>query len=549
MIYDICIIGSGAGASPVIYELTLAGYKVAVLEKGEILTEKDFSKDELTVRRDIYTPPLQDEYHVIEEKIDEQWHQFPTYETGWNFWNGSILGGSSNFMSGYFYRLKPNDFKLKSTYGNFKDDNTVDWPISYDDMEKYYDKVEKVVGVSGVVSKHPHLEPRSSKEFPYPALQEHPITKKIDKACHELGYNPVRTPRAIISTQKENRNACYYSNYCGSYPCSSGAKGSGRASLIQPIIGKKNLTIISNALVYELKTDENNKIKEALYINKKSENKKSIKAKVFVLAAQAIESSRLLLNSKSKSFPNGLANNSGNVGKNFLSTGGGMGIGTFDASSMPLKELMIPGLFVNRSLKDWYFTKKFKGGTVDFLFEHANPIRKANSMKWGDNGLLIGKELQDNVFSEFTTKKKLRFEIFVDWIPNDDCYIFTQDKYKDKYGIPVANIRIGSHPQNEKVGEFLAQKSEAVLKQMGAKDIHTDISPLPSQNLQAGGCRFGNNPKTSVLNKHCQAHEVENLFVTDGSFMPTGGSVPYTFTIYANSFRVADYIKTYMKSV
>lgn len=549
MTYDICVIGSGAGASPIIYEMTKAGYNVAVLEKGEIYTEKDFSKDELTVRRDVYTPPLKDEYHVIEEKIDGQWYQFPTYETGWNFWNGSILGGSSNFMSGYFYRLKPNDFKLKSTYGNYKGDNSVDWPISYDDMEKYYDKVEKVVGVSGVVSKHPHLEPRSSETFPYPALQEHPITKKIDAACEKLGFNSVRTPRAIISTNKDKRNTCYYSNYCGSYPCASGAKGSGRASLIQPIIGSKNLTIIANALVYELVTDENNQIKEARYINKKSEKKKSIKAKVFVLAAQAIESSRLLLNSKSKNFPNGLANNSGNVGKNFLSTGGGMGIGTFDASSMDLKELMIPGLFVNRSLKDWYFTKKFKGGTVDFLFEHANPIRRANPMKWGNNGLLIGKELQDKIFSEFTTKKKLRFEIFTDWIPNDDCYIFTQEKYKDKYGIPVANIRIGSHPQNEKVGKFLAEKSVAVLEEMGAKDIETDISPLPSQNLQAGGCRFGDNPKTSVLNKNCQAHEVNNLFVTDGSFMPTGGSVPYTFTIYANSFRVADYLKEYMKQI
>tara|TARA_R110002050_G_scaffold676_1_gene4818 strand:- start:1239 stop:1640 length:402 start_codon:yes stop_codon:yes gene_type:complete len=128
-------------------------------------------------------------------------------------------------------------------------------------------------------------------------------------------------------------------------------------------------------------------------------------------------------------------------------------------------------------------------------------------------------------------------------MPNDNCFVSIDEKYKDKYGVPVATIRIGAHPQDVKVGNFLAQKAIDVLKQMGASDIKSDISPLPSANLQAGGCRFGNDPKKSVLNKYCQSHDIENLFVTDGSFMPTGGSVPYTWTIYANSFRVADYIK------
>lgn len=543
MIYDICIIGSGAGASPIAYTLVNAGFNIAILEKGEIYSEKDFSKDELTVRRDIYTPKLKEQYHVIEELIDKKWYKFPTYESGWNFWNGSILGGSSNFMSGYFYRLKENDFRLKSIYGEIKGANVEDWPISYDDLEPYYDKVEKVVGVSGEVSSYAHAEKRSSKNFPYKALKEHPIVKYFDLACKNLEFSIVKTPRAIISENKNARNSCYYSNYCGSYACSSGAKSSSRASLLQEIVNKKNLKIFSNSFVYELTTNKNKKIKSALYINTKSKVKKEIKAKIFILAAQAIESSRLLLNSKNDDFPNGLANNSLNVGKNFLSTGGGVGTGTFDASHMDIKELMTPGLFVNRALKDWYFTKDFKGGMIEFLFEHANPIRKANSLKWSKDTLLLGKDLQDKIYKELTKNKNLKFEIFTDWLPNDDCFISVDEKYKDIYGIPVANIRIGSHPINMKVGEFLAKKALILLGEMKAKNIAYDISPLPSQNLQAGGCRFGNDPKTSVLNKNCQAHEVANLFVTDGSFMPTGGSVPFTFTIYANSFRVADFIK------
>ncbi len=547
--YDICIIGSGAGASPIAHELLQSGAKVCILEKGGLYSEKDFSKDEVAfVRRDIFTPNLKDEYHVIEEKIEGKWYKFPTYETGWSFWNGNFLGGSSNFMSGFFYRLKPKDFKLASTYGNPKGANIVDWPISYEELEPYYDKVEKVIGVSGEVTPYKHQEPRSSKNFPYKALEEHPIVKLIDSSCAKLNYTPIKTPRAIISEQKEQRSPCYYSNYCGSYACSSGAKSSARAALLQPALTNKNLTIIPHAQVFKLHTNSEKKITSASYYTKEK-NIKTIKAKIFVVACQAIESSRLLLNSKDENFPNGVANNSGNVGKNFLSTGGGFVSGEFDESVMNLDSLMTTGLFVNRALKDWYYTKSFKGGMIELLFEHANPIRRANTLSSDNGGLLWGKELQKKLHHTFTKTRRLSMEIFTDWTPNDDAFISVDEKYKDKYGVPVAVLRIGNHKQDMKAGNFLAQKGEALLKQMGAKDIQSNISPLPSQNLQAGGCRFGNNPKTSVLNKYCQAHEVDNLFVTDGSFMPTGGSVPYTFTIYANSFRVADYIKTYLKSV
>ena len=548
MMYDVCVIGSGAGAGPIIYELSQKGLKVCVLEKGDIYTEKDFSKDEMVVRKSIYTPNLKDEYHTIEEFIDGSWQKFPTYETGWNFWNGSLLGGSSNFMSGYFHRLKPNDFKLASIYEVPKDSNIVDWPISYDDMEKYYEKVERVVGISGKVQEYEFSEPRSTKDFPYAALQEKKIVDLIDKSCKELNYKSIKTPRAIITKQKGHRNPCYYSNYCGSYPCSSAAKGSSRASLIKDALLTNNVTIIPNAFVIKLNTNKDKKITSAVYLTKKS-SKKEIKAKLFVLAAQAVETSRLLLNSKDENFPNGVANNSLNVGKNFLSSSGGIVSASFDERNMNLKDLLTPGLFVNRTLMDWYYTKEFKAGTIDILFEHANPIRRASNLRWNEDELIIGEQLQNKIFENFTKTRRLNIEIFTDWTPNDNSFISVDEKYKDKYAIPVANIRIGTNPQDLKASKFLEEKAIKLFEQMGAKDIKSEISQLPSGNLQAGGCRFGNNPKTSVLNKYCQAHEVSNLFVTDGSFMPTGGSVPFTWTIYANSFRVADYIKDNFENI
>jgi choline dehydrogenase-like flavoprotein len=515
---------------------------VCVLEKGDIYNEKDFSKDELLVRRSIYTPNLKEQYHTIEEFIDGSWQKFPTYQTGWSFWNGTLLGGSSNFMSGFFHRLKPNDFKLASTYGVPKNSNIVDWAISYEELEPYYTKVEEIVGISGKVQEYEFSEPRSTKDFPYAPLAENKIVDLIDKTCQELGYKSIKTPRAIISKQKNHRNPCYYSNYCGSYPCSSGAKGSSRASLIKDALLTNNVTIIANANVIKLNTDKNKKIKSATYLTLEG-NKKEVQAKLFVLAAQAVETSRLLLNSKDESFPNGVANNSQNVGKNFLSSSGGIVSATFDETNMNLKDLLETGVFVNRSLMDWYYTKEFKTGTIDVLFEHSNPIRRASFLRFDGNDLLIGEELQNKIFETFTKTRTLNIEIFTDWTPNDNSFISVDEKYKDKYGVPVANIRIGTHPQDMKAALFLEEKAKKLFEKMGGKNITSDISPLPSSNLQAGGCRFGNDTKTSVLNKFCQAHEVSNLFITDGSFMPTGGSVPFTWTIYANSFRVAQHIK------
>jgi len=165
---DVCIIGSGAGGAPIAYELANAGFSVVVLEKGENYTEADFNKDELAVsRRDMFTPPLNEQKHIIKEyKADGTFTRYDGAESGWNFWNGSMVGGSSNLMSGYFHRLKPNDFRLKSIYGEIEDANVVDWPISYEDLEPYYTKVEKIIGVSGKVIQHKHQEPRSTADFP-----------------------------------------------------------------------------------------------------------------------------------------------------------------------------------------------------------------------------------------------------------------------------------------------------------------------------------------------------------------------------------------------
>ncbi len=553
--YDICVIGSGAGAGPVISELAKQGKSVVVLEKGPWLTEEDFTKDEMACcRRSIYTPQLEDEQHVLEEENnDGSWSAESTSESGWDFWNGNVVGGSSNFMSGYFYRIKPKDFRLLSEFGPIKGANIADWPISYDDMEPYFTKAETEIGISGKIVPHKYQEPRSTKDFPYPPTNEHPVVNKIDKACDALNLTSLPTPRAILSRPAKGRNSCEYSGYCGSYGCHSGAKGSARAALLDDAVATGYCEIRPNSKVYKLKSNSKGNIVEALYYDAQN-TKQSISAKIFVVACHAIETSRLLLASTGPQHPHGLGNNYSQLGKNLLFSAGGSGTGEFhydDMDKLAATAMKTRGPFVNRGLQDWYYfnDKAFggqtKGGIIDFLLRHPNPISKAMGTKWNDDGNLNwGHNLKRDLKSAFTESQDLRFEVFNDWLPTDNCFVSLDSNVKDKWGSAVAKVRLGYHQHDLKVGEFLSAKAENVLRQMGAKNIRSSVSGSPPANLVAGGCRFGNDIKTSVLDADCKVHDVRNLYVTDGSFMPTGGSVPYTWTIYANSFRVADIIKS-----
>jgi len=554
--YDAIVIGSGAAGGAVAYQLCQAGFSVALLEKGRLVRREEFSKDELAYcRRDILTPSLYDEYHTIEELVDGEWRETPTCDSGWSFWNGSLVGGSSNLMSGMFHRMHPDDFRLLSRYGPVKGANIVDWPISYSDMEPYYTMAETLIGISGKAQKHPWEPPRSTPEFPQPPTDENQLVKLFDKSCNALGMTPLTTPRALLSREKGDRHACYYSNFCGSYGCSSGAKGSSREALIRPALATGNLTLMTHTFVKRLSSTKE-RVTFVETVDTLTGKERRLHARIFIVAAQAHESVRLLFNSANRHFPDGLGNSSGELGKNLIFSAGGSGQGVLRKESLKMisfEALMQRGRFVNRSVLEWYAIRdpesrrEIKGGLVEFMFEHQNNISRAAKARYSGGRLQWGREFGKTLKETFTEGKSIRFEIFNDWLPTDNCFAAVDGKRKDKYGVPVGKLRIQAHPHDLKVASLIAKKSEKILGEMGAEEIYSSISPLPPQNLIAGGCRFGDDPKHSILNRNCQSHDLSNLFVADAAFMPTGGSTPYTWTIYANALRVADYIISELK--
>lgn len=553
--YDVCIIGSGAGGGPIAFELARAGHSVVVLEKGPWFKDNDFYKDELACcHRRVYRPDLKDEQHVIDEKDAEgQWAALPTSNpaSGWDFWNGNCVGGSSNFMSGFFHRLKPDDFRLRSVFGAIDGAEVADWPIGYDQLEPYYAKAEREVGISGRVVPHRYAEPRSTPDFPYPPTEEHVLCGVIDRTCRELGLSPLPVARAILPHAAMGRGGCSYSGYCGSYGCATGAKGSSRAALLNRAVATGRCQIRPHAKVSRLESDASGKVIAAHYYDREGKAQR-VDARIFGVAAQAIESARLLLYSTGPRHPNGLGNHSGQLGRNLVFSAGATGSGRMlyrDVDPSLHEQLRQIGPFVNRGLQDWYtiddpaFGPRAKGGTIDFVLNHPNSITRALAQRAdSDGGLIWGKRLKRNLERVFTESVILRYEVFCDWLPNANCAVSLDPEVKDKWGDPVARVRIGYHDHDMKIARYLADKAAMVFEKMGLKDVTTRLNGAPTPNLQAGGCRFGTDPATSVLDTDCRVHGVENLYVSDGSFMPTGGSVQFTWTIYANSFRVADRI-------
>jgi choline dehydrogenase-like flavoprotein len=535
---DVCIVGSGAGGGTMAFSLARGGLSVVVLEKGPYYHEKDFTHDEVvTCRRDFFIPDPAKDPHILTHG--------PTRNRRSNEgWTACCVGGGTVHMSGFFYRLHPEDFRMRTRYGTSLGDAVADWPIEYKDLAPYYDMVENEVGVSGQAGEYPFEPPRSGP-YPMPPLAANPLAGLVDKGAKALGLHPFQTPRAIISEARNGRSACNYCQFCGSYGCEVGAKSSSMAALLPRALGTNNLEIRPHSMAFEVVVDAQGKASGVRYFDESGAVQEQ-KARLVCVSATSVESARLLLASKSSRFPDGLLNDHGLVGKNLTFSTLGKVWGEFDRAAIPAEfksESTIQ--FLQRSIQDDYILDERKGGydkggTLNFLIPHKNPIFTADHVAHRHKPPLWGAALQKALHRHFHEIQELECEVFGEFLPTAGTFVSLDASMKDPHDLPVAHIHVEGHAEDRVNCERLVARARAVFDAAGAAKTGTDVVGGTTFVLQHGTCRFGKDPKTSVLDPFCRAHAVPNLYVVDGSFMPSSGGVPTTMTIMANAFRVAE---------
>ena len=538
-IFDVVVVGSGAGGGPLTWELAMAGARVLVLEKGPALKRSELIHDEMKFCRDNYlSPSRDDEPHMLVRSKGQ-------VERSSEGWIASCVGGGTLHMSGFFLRLKPEDFQMRTLLGDLPGANLADWPVPYLEFAKYYDRVEEVIGVSGRAGVNPFEEPRNGP-FAYPPLDEHPIAQVIDATCARLGYHAFPTPRGILSRPKGDRGSCSYCALCAQYGCETGAKASTAASVLPAAVATGRCEIRPNCMVHAVEVNERGLASGVLYFDETGAEQRA-RGRVIVVSATAIESARLLLNSKNSLFPNGVANHGGLVGQNLTFSNGSTGQSRF---SIPANREAHPWVtsrepFVHRCIQDFYFNPTPdcpKGGTISFIATHPNPILSATRQSISNRDeVVFGKALKDRLRQNLRESFNLRFETFTDFIPNPNTHVTIDPEVVDKWDIPVARITVEHHPYDQLGLEAVHAKAVEITRALDPTEFEANAAGLNGElMLQHGTCRFGNDPRTSVLDRNCRSHEVRNLLVVDGSFMPSCGGVPPTWTIMANSFRAGE---------
>ena len=530
------VIGAGAGGGIVAKELACAGLSVVLFERGQWNTPFDCRKDDLRNQRSFYLGaafgPDERSPRVL---VESSGRERMVYPTTWDYQNNAAcVGGGTLSYGAMAWRFMEQDFRMRSTYGTVEGSTLEDWPISYQDLEPYYEKAEWEIGVSGDDTGNPFKAPRK-KPLPMPPLAPSMEHKVLESAAKRLGLHPFYIPMLRNTVPYNGRGACMRCRWCVGFACEVDAKCGTQNTVIPTALASGNCELRTESIVKEILTDDRGHATGVAYFDQKNRLQEQ-PADLVVVSGAAVESARLLLNSRSRLFPNGLGNRYDWVGRNLQghAYSGAIGLMEYD-----VYDDLGPGASV--AICDYnHGNPGIVGGALlcnEFirLPIHFTTMTPPDVPRWGT----AHKDYMRKYY-----KRSMMVIGPVQELPVYDARVQVDLKVKDYWGIPVARLSGGSHPQNLVTAKYIAGKAEAWLKEAGAFKTWQRLpgAGLSGGQHQAGTCRMGDDPRTSVVNRQCQLHDVDNVFVVDGSVHVNNGGFNPVLTIMANAYRSADYI-------
>ena len=508
--YDVVIIGTGAGGGTLARHLAPSGKRILLLERGDWLPRElqNWLTRDVFVENRYISPDTW--YDGKGKPFQPQVHYF--------------VGGATKLYGAALYRLREEDF------GELQHHDGVSpaWPITYDELEPYYTAAEQLYQVHGARGEDP-TEPRASAPYPYPAVSHEPRIQQLSDDLAAAGYQPFHAPCGIMLDEQDTPNStCIRCAECDGYPCLVHAKSDAEVHGVRPALEHENVTLVTGAEVVLLRTNPaGTEVTEVVIAHDGGEE--TVSADVVVVSCGAANSAKLLLRSATDKHPNGLANGSDQVGRNYM----------FHASQAVLalsREENQTRYQKTLGLNDFYL------GSDDFDF----PLGSIQMIGKSQAQMFRGeKPGETKLAPEWTLDRVARHAIDF-WLSTEDLPMPDNRVSVDRDG----KVTLAYTPNNEVPQKRLYEKLKSMLGPLDLNANHlihrfaymkTDI-PVAGCAHQAGTCRFGDDPATSVLNRDCRAHEVDNLYVVDTSFFPSIGAVNPALTAMANALRVGDHV-------